>query len=202
MESSMKDYSKVVSRRGSYRISTNPSFETFSILAGFIGETDSVLDWGCGSCELGRFVRGQYAPYDPDDSNRKAVYHRKEELASLYDVLVAKDVIEHLTLTELEELFDLAERITRKRFIISSWLPNIFNISAFYSDLTHSRPYFCDDLFAILENRGFSILKIVVNGRHQNPVKLLITHLLNAGLDHSSPYYQWPFNNFIVVSEK
>jgi predicted TPR repeat methyltransferase len=85
----------------------------------------------------------------------------------LFDVIVAKDVIEHFTRDEVFEILFLVNKNLRKggRFIMQ--VPNgqgMFYTSIFYGDYTHEMAYTESSINQVMLNTGFSSVRCYPTG--------------------------------------
>jgi SAM-dependent methyltransferase len=108
-------------------------------------------------------------------------YARQVE-PGFFDVIIAKDIFEHLS---LEELFDLGQelkRILKKGGTIVGHVPNsdgIFGMKIRYGDLTHVQAFNEKSLKQLFRTLGFDHIKAIEDKpRSANLIKKFARHML------------------------
>lgn len=98
-----------------------------------------------------------------------------------YDVIIAKDVIEHFTKDEVFEILELIYKNLKDggRFIMQ--VPNgqgIYHTSIFYGDYTHEMAYTMSSISQITANNGFSGANYYPTGPIPKNIKGMIRYAL------------------------
>jgi hypothetical protein len=152
-----------------------------------------ILEVGAGpdprGARLAAAVPGATAvSVDPDPAGAPD-HARIEEVRGVFDVALALEVIEHLTLRDgLALLTGIRERLTKGGVLLVS-TPNVFCPGAFLRDATHVTPYAWDELGGVLLLAGYEVTglyRVVPGSLLKRLGKALLSPLGRAlGLDHA-----------------
>lgn len=140
------------------------------LLLGFLRNGVSLLDIGAHDRNLQRFIEAQgftisYASLDVDRS-REHDYYELSSVDRSFDIVVAFDVVEHMTVGEAMECFRRVQRDLLKPggvFLVGT--PNVSHPVVFWRDCTHITPFRYDELYGLLAAAGFSRIEIIRCGR-------------------------------------
>lgn len=173
------------------------------VLNRFIPRPGSVLDFGCGHGSLplngvdtsGLVVHG----LDRDANNKFALYHDKDDVEDVYDVILFCHVIEHVTLDSMSELLKWASMHGRRILITVPYTDNPHMLHEFYKDITHIRPLDGYDFAHYIECNdlkieGFYRSDLDVSFRS---IRCLQASLLRTGLEWLKGYS--PFRNYTFI---
>jgi len=119
-----------------------------------------VLDIGANDRELERQLaaRGFTGTYRSMDVSRANAhdFHALADVDETFDVVVMKEVIEHLPLPVFLGYLDDLDRIIAPGGSLVLTTPNVFSVVHWESwDMTHCQHYPYPDLYALLRSRGF-----------------------------------------------
>ncbi|MBI2373520.1 MAG: methyltransferase domain-containing protein [Deltaproteobacteria bacterium] len=105
---------------------------------------------------LSRFPRVSYESMDVDERGAHE-YKSLDEVKGAYDCIFSLEVVEHLTLDEIERwLLRLSELLSPGGILILT-TPNVYHPPAFLRDATHRTPLAHDELGGLLEAAGFTV---------------------------------------------
>ena len=108
-------------------------------------------------------------------------YARQAE-PDFFDVIIAKDIFEHLSLEELFNLGQELKRILKKGGTIVGHVPNsdgIFGMKIRYGDLTHVQAFNEKSLKQLFRTLGFDHIRAIEDKpRSANLIKKIARHIL------------------------
>lgn len=142
----------------------------------------SILDIGCGRGDFLLYLNNQgfidlhgvdiskeqvaLAPKIQEIQIREGdlIEYTKGIGAAFFDVIIAKDIFEHLSLEELTSLGKELKRILKKEGTIVGHVPNadgIFGMKIKYGDLTHMHAFNEKSLNQLFRFLGFNKIKVI-----------------------------------------
>jgi hypothetical protein len=177
---------------------------TFELLWGLVKVPARVLDYGCGAGSLGFIGRDDknmliVDGYDPM-ANEWATHHDRDELKGVYDLIICKDVLEHLSYEAVCEMLQWSSIHCKKLCIV---LPNHHAAGIdFWEDMTHVRPYDTHHFPAYLEANGWTVERVVYSNRYmwwQMPFAFVLSfkRVLRGGV---KSILQGCFQDYVIVA--
>jgi 2-polyprenyl-3-methyl-5-hydroxy-6-metoxy-1,4-benzoquinol methylase len=142
----------------------------------------NILDIGCGNGDFLVYLRSKYFLnlYGVDVSQEQIDLASQNKLTNVvqgdlmdyaknapdafFDVIIAKDILEHLTLQELFTLGKELKRVLRMGGTIIGHVPNangVFGMKIRYGDLTHVQAFNEKSLNQLFKTIGFDEIKVV-----------------------------------------
>ena len=134
------------------------------VISNILKDGDAILDIGANNRSLEKYIRsitGKVSYFSLDiDKNLAHDYYDMAAIDRKFDVIVALDVIEHMTLIDTVVLFGRIHELLNPsgRVVIST--PNVCHPVRFWRDCTHITPYRYDELAGLLISAGFHDIKI------------------------------------------
>jgi ubiquinone/menaquinone biosynthesis C-methylase UbiE len=143
----------------------------------------SILDLGAGQCHYTKWISQQWPKYSivaidqlniPKQTTFNYVKHNLEKPlpfeSNTFSTIIAFDIIEHIS--NENNLLQELQRISIENGILIGSVPHDddgflpqYNLTFYHrTDLTHKRYYTTDTLKKTLENNGFSVLLINLEG--------------------------------------
>lgn len=134
------------------------------VISNILKDGDSILDIGANNRSLEKYLRSitgkvSYFSLDID----KSLPHDYYDMAAIdrkFDVIVALDVIEHMTLIDTSVLFERIHELLKPSGCVVISTPNVCHPVRFWRDCTHITPYRYDELTGLLISAGFHDIKI------------------------------------------
>ncbi|MBI4095482.1 MAG: hypothetical protein HY438_01325 [DPANN group archaeon] len=155
-------------------------------------QASSVLDYGAGPMDIKKkgWLNNSitYVPYDPDTKREGAVRRLPD---GQFDWVICNQVVEHLTLKEIEEFMDYCAKHTNN-IVISTPNINHLNWYDFHTQITHITPLYWRHFASFVESHGFSVDKIIFAMPFRNPLKKLLCRLFGS----------FPYNEYLIVARK
>ncbi len=134
------------------------------IISNILKDGDAILDIGANDRNLEKDINStginlSYFSLDID-KNLPHDYYDMAAIDRKFDVIVALDVIEHMTLIDTVVLLERIHELLNPsgRVVIST--PNVCHPVRFWRDCTHVTPYRYDELAGLLISAGFHDIKI------------------------------------------
>ncbi len=134
------------------------------VLKNLIRPGDSLLDIGANDRNLEKFLAGNgtdagYFSFDIDKTWPHD-YHSLEEIDRIFNICVAFDMVEHVPLSELPDLFTRIHGLLAPGgyFIVTT--PNVCHPVFFWRDCTHITPLRYDELGGLFLSTGFKNVKL------------------------------------------
>jgi len=127
----------------------------------------SILDLGCGTGFIGKYIKGRTIGIDLDIGALKVAKENEEVLIASgiylpfknesFSGVIAKDILEHLLhpLVAVNEIY----RVLERGGIVYASVPDA-NTNKVWDDYTHVRPFTKRSLKSLFEDGGFSVKKI------------------------------------------
>jgi hypothetical protein len=174
------------------------------VLVDLLPDNGNVLDFGCydgtfkklGVCKINNKVL-RIDGFDIDHDNVLARYHSFNEIRQKYDAIIASHVFEHIDEQNLKivlkNLFGVSDML-----IIS--MPNTDNIFYnFWLNTEHKQPYDNPDIFAWLDNAGWTVKRVIRATAFHREVGLIqniFRFIINVSVQKS------PFYNYMIVCKR
>lgn len=136
----------------------------FKLIQSLVIDGMRVLDVGAGNAGWEQRLRKiitniTYKTVDIDP-NRNPDYRSMQEIQQEFDLIISWEVIEHLTLTDGENMIRECERVLSPGGTLVISTPNIFNPSRYLMDSTHLTPYSYEELGGLCLRAGLEVQKI------------------------------------------
>jgi 2-polyprenyl-3-methyl-5-hydroxy-6-metoxy-1,4-benzoquinol methylase len=179
----------------------------------------NILDVGCGSGPLLMYLQEKKFTnlYGVDISEEQIELAKQKNLRNIvqgdlieytkkganafFDVIIAKDILEHLTLEELFTLGKELKRILKKEGTIVGHVPNangIFGMKIKYGDLTHVHAFNEKSLNQLFRTFGFDQIRVIEDKpKSASFIKSIIRRLLWELLT-----FQFRIINYIESGER
>lgn len=130
-----------------------------------IRPTDHVLEVGAGDRSMRehlirKFANVNYLSMDIDRHSRHDFYSL-EEIQQTFDGIFAFEVIEHLTLDQIQAWLVRLQELTRPGGKLLLSTPNTYYPPAYLRDVTHQTPLCFDELAALVTAAGYEVKRIV-----------------------------------------
>ncbi len=155
-------------------------------------QASSVLDYGAGPMDIKKkgwlSNKTAYVPYDPDQNRQGTVHHLPD---SQFGWVICNQVVEHLTLKEIEEFLDYCAGHA-SNLIISTPNINHLNWYDFHTQVTHITPLHWRQFVSFVESHGFLVERVVFAMPFRNPLKWLACRLFGS----------FPYNEYLIVARK
>lgn len=134
------------------------------VISNILKDGDVILDIGANNRNLEKYlhsipVKTSYFSFDID----KNLPHDYYDMASIdrkFDVIIALDVIEHMTIIDTVALFERIHELLKSSGHVVISTPNVCHPVRFWRDCTHITPYRYDELTGLLISLGFHDVKI------------------------------------------
>lgn len=122
-------------------------------------EGGTLLDVGAYDRNLKRYLEKvgkvcQYRSYDPDRTLQHD-YTSLDDIHETFDVIVVFEVIEHLSVGEVYELFSCLRRLLKERATLMVSTPNVFHPTIFWRDCTHRTGFRYHEVVGLLQSLGY-----------------------------------------------
>jgi len=139
------------------------------VLQGFVKKGDRILDIGANDRTLERQLSSaglevEYLSLDVD-RNLKHDYYGLDEIKGSFDVITSFEVIEHISPSEIMDLFKAAQKHLKRDgyFVIST--PNVCHPVLFWRDCTHITPVRYDEVYGFFDALAFKDIQIYRGGK-------------------------------------
>ncbi|OGL45855.1 MAG: hypothetical protein A2W05_02475 [Candidatus Schekmanbacteria bacterium RBG_16_38_10] len=134
------------------------------VISNILKNGDAILDIGANNRSLEKYLSsiiGKVSYFSLDtDKNLPHDYYDMAAIDRKFDVIVALDVIEHMTLIDTVVLFERIYELLNPSGCIVISTPNVCHPVRFWRDCTHITPYRYDELAGLLISAGFHDIKI------------------------------------------
>ena len=134
------------------------------VISNILKNGDAILDIGANNRSLEKYLSsiiGKVSYFSLDtDKNLPHDYYDMAAIDRKFDVIVALDVIEHMTLIDTVALFERIYELLNPSGCIVISTPNVCHPVRFWRDCTHITPYRYDELAGLLISAGFHDIKI------------------------------------------
>lgn len=146
------------------------------VLVGEVRDGDAILEVGAGDRRMREVIAAarqettyQSMDIDPHGDHD---YNSLTDIPHTYDVVFAFEVVEHISLQQLQEFLPQAVALLKPggRLILST--PNIYYPPAYLRDITHMTPLCYDELGALVEGAGAEVTSIT--RIHNDPLHRLV----------------------------
>jgi SAM-dependent methyltransferase len=168
-------------------ISRNP-MDMWDLVEDHIGNNDTVLDVGASRAEYRKRVPKSVKYYTMDvDPDVKVDYRSLRGINRKFDDVLMLNVVEHLTIKELERYADDIRKILKPDGKLIIWTHNVAAIPDItHHDFSHVQHYPVADLYGILNLHGYELdgaYRVVDNRglkRIRNILKRILCLILEA----------------------
>ena len=133
----------------------------FPFLAGFLKPDSRLLEVGAAERPFEERLKESFPKVAirtlDIDPNGRHDFHSLDEVKEVFDLVVAWEVIEHLSLDEIPGWLAGLKRVTAPggKLVLST--PNVFRPAQYWKDATHLTPLVYTDLGALLTLAGFQV---------------------------------------------
>jgi len=174
--------------------------DPWELLKDYVKANDTVLEVGAGEAVYRKnFPKTlKYRTMDIDP-NVRVDYRSLKNIKETFDSVWMLNLVEHLTIPQLEEYVEEIRRILKPNGKLIIWTHNVYAIPDLtHYDFSHVQHYPVGDLYGILNSHGYELYKVyrVLDNRGvrklRNPLKKIICKIL--GVD-----YAW---GLLLVVEK
>lgn len=134
------------------------------LLLQLIPDNSAVLDMGANDRNVERLFisakrRIEYRSFDIDDTYVHD-YYEISKISGKFDFVVILEVIEHLTPTEVMQLFEQTKTLLNPGGTIVVSTPNVCHPTRLWRDCTHITPFRYDELAGFLYSSDFRDVKV------------------------------------------
>lgn len=134
------------------------------VVLGEIRRDANVLEVGAGGGRLGMWIerlrpQAHYESMDVDPAGEHD-YTSLDDIRRQYDLVVALEVIEHLSLADIGPWLRRLRDLTLPGGLMILSTPNTFYPPAYLRDATHQTPLCYDELAGLVAAAGFDVLRL------------------------------------------
>lgn len=128
-------------------------------------DEDNVLEVGAGDRRMKQTLQARWPRlhYESIDIDAETTHDYRDltEISRQYQGIFALEVVEHLTLDEINAWLPQLQRLLLPGGTLVLSTPNTFYPPAYLRDVTHRTPLCYDELAALVESSGLHVEKIV-----------------------------------------
>lgn len=139
------------------------------ILERLVKDGDTVLDVGAHDRTTGDLIKragikAKYFSFDVDRTH-KHDYYSLDDIDRRFDVVMAFELVEHISPAEIVEFFTKAASVLNENGLIVISTPNVCHPVYLWRDCTHITPVRHDELYGLLHSTGFCGIEIFRSGK-------------------------------------